>query len=105
MEERLSAKAVGYVRVSTDEQAREGVSIDVQKERIAAYATAKGLDLIEVFTDEGLSGKNLKRAGLQDLLDMCRDRQVQHVIVWKLDRLTRRTKHLLTLVEDVFLAG
>jgi len=81
------------------------VSIDVQKERIAAYATAKGLDLIEVFTDEGLSGKNLKRAGLQDLLDMCRDRQVQHVIVWKLDRLTRRTKHLLTLVEDVFLAG
>ena len=100
----MSLQAIGYVRVSTDEQVREGVSIAVQRERIEAYATAKGLELVDLLTDEGLSGKNLNRPALQKLLASCRARTVDHVIVWKLDRLTRRTKHLLNLVEDVFLA-
>ncbi len=95
---------VGYCRVSTEEQAREGVSLAVQRERITAYAQAKGLELVEVISDEGLSGKDLRRPGLRDLLERCDRGEVGHVIVWKLDRLTRRTRHLLSLVEDVFLA-
>ncbi len=54
--------------------------------------------------DEGRSGKDLKRPALQELLARCDRGDVAHVIVWKLDRLTRRTAHLLQLVEDVFLA-
>ncbi len=95
---------VGYCRVSTEEQAREGVSLAVQRERVTAYAQAKGLELVEVISDEGLSGKDLRRPGLRDLLERCDRGEVGHVIVWKLDRLTRRTRHLLSLVEDVFLA-
>ena len=95
---------VGYCRVSTEEQAREGVSLAVQRERITAYAQAKGLELVEVISDEGLSGKDLRRPGLRDLLERCDRGEVGHVIVWKLDRLTRCTRHLLSLVEDVFLA-
>lgn len=96
--------AVGYVRVSREEQAREGVSLDAQRDRVAAYATAKGLTLVDVIADEGRSGKDLDRPGLQELLGRCRAGDAGHVIVWKLDRFTRRTRHLLSLVEDLFLA-
>lgn len=96
--------AIGYARVSTDEQAREGVSLEVQRERIHAYATGKGLDLVDVLIDEDRSGKDLKRPALQELLARCDRGEVGDVIVLKLDRLSRRTRHLLTLVEDLFLA-
>ncbi len=99
-----TGRAVGYCRVSTEEQAREGVSLKAQAARIRAYAEAKTLELVGVVTDEGLSGKDLRRPGLRDLLERCDRGEVGHVIVWKLDRLTRRTRHLLSLVEDVFLA-
>lgn len=90
--------------MSREEQVREGVSLDAQRARITAYATAKALNLTEVLVDEGLSGKDLKRPALECLLERCRRGEVGHVIVWKLDRLTRRTRHLLSLVEDLFLA-
>ncbi len=98
-----TAHAIGYARVSTDEQAREGVSLDAQRDRISAYATAKDLKLAEILTDEGASGKSLNRPALQELLSRCKGKSVGHVIVWKLDRLTRRTRDLLTLVDEVFL--
>ena len=101
---RAYGPAVGYTRVSREEQAREGVSLEAQRDRIAAYALAKDLELGEVLVDEGLSGKDLNRPALQDVLDRCRRGEVKHVIVWKLDRLTRCTRHLLSLVEDLFLA-
>ena len=100
----MATTAIGYIRVSTEGQAREGVSLDAQRDRIEAYARAKALDLTEVLVDEGLSGKTIDRPALQTLLERCRAGAVGHVIVWKLDRLTRQTRHLLNLVEDVFLA-
>ena len=97
-------RAVGYVRVSTLEQAREGISLDAQEARIRAYAAAKDLDLAEVLRDEGLSGKDLDRPGVQRLIAACQAGEVGAVIVAKLDRLSRRTRDLLNLVEDVFQA-
>jgi site-specific DNA recombinase len=96
--------AIGYVRVSTDEQAREGVSLQAQTSRIRAYCDAKDLTLIDVLADEGRSGKDLDRPALQALISKCKGGEVGHVIVWRLDRLTRRTRHLLALVEDLFLS-
>ncbi len=98
------AAAVGYCRVSTSEQAQEGVSLDAQRERIRAYATAKKLVMVDVLADEGVSGKDLQRPALEELLARCQRGEVAHVVVLKLDRLTRRTRDLLTLVETVFLA-
>lgn len=95
-------KAIGYVRVSTTEQAREGVSVDNQIEKIKAYASFNGIEGLEIITDSGRSGKTLERPGMQEILSLCKSRQVSHVIVYKLDRLTRSTKDLLSLVEDVF---
>ena len=96
--------ALGYVRVSREEQAREGVSLEAQRARIIAYAAAKDLQLTGVYADEGVSGKDLDRPGLQEVLAKCTSGEVRHVVVWKLDRLTRRTRHLLSLIEDLFLA-
>lgn len=95
---------LGYVRVSTDEQARDGVSLDAQRSRVRAYAEAKGLVMVDVLADEGASGKTLDRPALSDLLQRCRNGEVAHVVVWRLDRLTRCTRHLLALVEDLFLS-
>ena len=99
-----STKAIGYARVSTDEQAREGVSLEAQQSRIRAYCEAKELELVEVLTDEGISGKTLERPALRELLQRCERGEVGHVVVVKLDRLTRRTRDLLALVDDLFLA-
>ena len=95
-------RAMGYVRVSTEEQAREGVSIEAQEERIRALATAKGWSLVKIIRDAGYSGKNLNRPGAESLITICRKAEVDVVIVFKVDRLTRKQKDLWYLLEDVF---
>ena len=97
-------RALGYCRVSTDEQAREGVSLDAQRSRIRAYCQAKELELVDMLTDDGISGKTLERPALQALVARCERGEVRNVVVVKLDRLTRRTRDLLALVDDLFLA-
>lgn len=98
-------KAIGYVRVSTDEQAREGVSIEAQEDRIRAMAIAKGWHLLDVIKDAGYSGKNLNRPGAKKLIDACRHGEVDAVVVYKVDRLTRKQRDLWHLLEEVFEAN
>ncbi|MDD5529528.1 MAG: recombinase family protein [bacterium] len=90
-------KAVGYIRVSTAEQEKEGLSLDAQRDQIETYAKLKNLRSLTILSDS-VSGKNMKREGLQALLNHC-DNGVKHVIVYKLDRLSRSTRDLLALIE------
>lgn len=87
----MMKKAVGYVRVSTEEQAREGISLDNQKSKIKAYAELNDFELIEILADEGLSAKNLNRPGIKKILDMAQNKEIQAIIVYKLDRAFRST--------------
>jgi site-specific DNA recombinase len=96
-------KAIAYVRVSTEDQAREGVSIENQIEKVKAYATVKDLELIEVVEDAGRSGKNFEREGIEKTLEVLKSGEAKAIIVYKLDRLTRSTKDLLNLVYDLFI--
>jgi site-specific DNA recombinase len=91
-------QVVGYIRVSTEDQAKEGVSLAAQRAKIEAYALVKDWTVVEVIQDD-VSAKHLKRPGLQRLLALVAQRQVGAVIVYKLDRLTRSVKDLNTLVE------
>lgn len=84
-------KAIGYIRVSTEDQAREGVSLDNQEAKIRAYAELKDLELSEVIKDAGISAKNLNRPGAQRVLKLARQKKVGAVIVYKLDRMFRST--------------
>ena len=65
-------KSIGYVRVSTEEQAREGVSLAAQDARIRAFALATGRDIAEVVVDDGQSAKSLVRSGLEQILGAVR---------------------------------
>ena len=83
--------AIGYVRVSTEDQVKEGVSLDNQKSKIKAYCQLKDLDLTEIVEDAGISAKNLKRPGVQKVLKLARKKQVDSIVVYKLDRIFRST--------------
>lgn len=95
-------ETIGYIRVSTDEQAREGISLDNQERRIRDFASAKEWKLIGILRDEGYSGKNLNRPGIKELIERARNKEFEVVIVYKVDRLTRKQKDLWWLLEDVF---
>jgi site-specific DNA recombinase len=92
-------KAIGYVRVSTDQQADRGVSLQAQTERVRAMATVQGAELVDIEVDGGESAKSMKRPGLQRILAMVEAGAVQAVIVAKLDRLTRSVKDMCSLLE------
>ena len=77
-----TTEAIGYLRVSTSEQADSGLSLSAQ--RVAAFCEASGWRLITVFEDAGVSGKSLARAALQDALAAMRPDRV--LVALKLDR-------------------
>jgi len=91
---------VAYCRVSTEEQAGEGFSIAGQADRLRAYAELHELGPVTVIEDPGWSGKDLKRPGLQQLLAMVEAGHVAHVLIWRLDRLSRNLGDLLLLSDD-----
>ena len=95
-------RAIGYARVSTDEQSQQGVPLANKQQKIEAYCTAKDWDLVAVVRDEGYSGKELNRPGVQEIVKACRRKAFDVVVTMKLDRLTRSVKDLGHLVEDVF---
>lgn len=99
------SKAIGYCRVSTEEQATEGVSLAAQEAKIRAYAMINDLDLAEVIVDDGYTGKNTDRPGLKRALDLIDSGEVAAIVVCKLDRLSRKTIDTLSLVERIEAAG
>ncbi len=89
-------RALGYVRVSSQDQAREGLSLATQKEKIEAYCNLNDFDLQGIFEDAGISGKNLTgRPGIQKVLKMANKKEVDAVICFKLDRMFRSTMDAL----------
>lgn len=94
-------KVAIYTRVSTNEQFKEGYSIDAQKERLLSYCKAKDWIVRDIFIDGGCSGSNLDRPSLNRLLGSMED--IDIVLVYKLDRLSRSQKDTLFLIEDKFL--
>ena len=93
-------KAIGYIRVSTEDQAREGNSLENQEAKVRAYASINDFELVEIIRDEGASGKDLEREGMAKLLNLVESGNVEAVIVYKLDRLSRKTLDTLSLIEN-----
>lgn len=97
--------AIGYVRVSTEGQAVDGVSLAAQESRIRAYAELNDLDLSRVYVDAGVSGKRAdNRPELQAALDhACRAGGV--LVVYSLSRLARSTKDTIAIAERLEKSG
>ncbi len=92
-----------YVRVSTQEQAKEGYSIKEQIDRLKKYAEAHEWLVVKIYTDAGHSGANMNRPALQDMIEDIIAGKIDKVAVYKLDRLSRSQKDTLELIEDIFL--
>ncbi len=91
-------KVVGYIRVSTQGQVNDGVSLDAQQSKIRSWAELNDYDCPTIFTDAGISGSQVdNRDGLKTALDSVKKKDV--FIVYSLSRLTRSTKHTLEIAE------
>jgi len=91
-------KVIGYVRVSTEGQATEGVSLEAQKNKIRAWAELKGVAEVEIFIDAGVSGCRAdNREALQDALRAIAEGDA--LVVYSLSRLARSTKDTLEIAD------
>jgi DNA invertase Pin-like site-specific DNA recombinase len=98
-------RVIGYIRVSTEQQADGGVSMDAQRAKLAAYSLACDLELVAVEMDAGVSAKSMARPGLQSAMARLEAGEADGLLVVKLDRLTRSVRDLGWLVEPKRFGG
>ena len=100
----MTQQAIGYIRVSTEGQAQDGVSLDAQRAKIEAWALLNDYVLAGVHVDAGISGKSaLNRPGLQAALDDCGKGSA--LVVYSLSRLARSTKDTIEISERLAKSG
>jgi len=92
-----SKRCALYLRVSTGPQV-DGNSLSTQKSQLLTYARSRGYQVADVYTDAGLSGKDMNRPELQRMLQDAERRCFDIVLVWKLDRISRSLKDLLGII-------
>lgn len=92
---------VAYVRVSTEEQAASGLSIEGQKRRIQKYCECYAHNLVAVYSDEGVSAKNLQRPAVGLALAMLQQEHIDGLIICKLDRLVRSARDAAAILDLV----
>lgn len=90
----------GYIRVSSEEQALHGISVEAQREILRAWGVVRQSGEVVLYEDAGFSGKNTDRPALRRLLEDVRAGRVASVTVWKLDRLSRSLRDTLSIIED-----
>lgn len=99
----MRLKACVYTRVSTSEQAMEGYSIEEQERMCKAAIVSKGWEYIGTYSDPGISGRTMDRLGLQKMIRAIERGEIQAVVIYKLDRLSRKQRDTMTIIEDIFL--
>lgn len=98
-------KAAIYIRVSTEDQAKEGYSLEVQREYLESFTKREGLELFKVYQDDGISGYSAERPALKELLKAAKEKKFDLVLVYKIDRFSRNLKDLLNLVDELSFSG
>ena len=93
-EEKKNVIAGLYPRVSTDDQVREGFSLDEQEKEMKKLCMYKNYQIYKVYREEGVSAKNMNRPKFQEMMQDLKDGKINRIIVYKLDRLTRSIQDL-----------
>ena len=100
MEERKIAGI--YIRVSTEDQAREGFSLGEQEEKLRQLCDYKGYEIYKVYCDAGISAKDMEhRPKFQEMLQDMRDGRINYIVAYKLDRVTRSVRDLEELITQL----
>lgn len=88
-----------YTRVSTEDQAKEGFSLEAQRDRLRAYCIAKGWPVAREYVDEGYSGRDVRRPAYQQMI-LERDLW-DTLLVVKMDRIHRNARNFMQMMEDL----
>lgn len=91
-----------YIRVSTEDQAREGFSLGEQEEKLRQLCKYKDFEIFKVYKDAGISAKNMKdRPAFQQMLDDMKTGKFNYIVAYKLDRVTRSVRDLEVLISTL----
>jgi len=90
-----------YIRVSTEDQVREGHSLEQQCEKLKSFCVAKSYEVYKVYEDAGISAKNTKRPKFQEMMTDMREGKIKLILAYKLDRLTRSIRDLEILITEI----
>ena len=94
--------AAVYIRVSTEDRAREGFSLGEQKEKLLQLCAFKGYEVFKVYEDAGISAKDMEhRPAFQEMLQDMRDGKINYIVAYKLDRVTRSVRDLEELISQL----
>jgi DNA invertase Pin-like site-specific DNA recombinase len=97
-------KVIGYIRVSTEDQAREGVSLEMQRSRIYKWADLNEGEVVAVYEDAGISGGSTKnRPGLEQAL--ARADKGYALVAYSISRLARSTRDMLAIADRLEYQG
>jgi len=90
-----------YVRVSTQDQAQHGFSLDAQEDTLQNYAKVMGYDLFRIYRDEGKSAKDMNRPEMQQMLKDAEAKKFSAIFIYKLDRFSRSIKDLILTIDQL----
>ena len=91
-----------YIRVSTEDQAREGFSLGEQEEKLRQLCKYKDFEIYKVYKDAGISAKNMKdRPAFQEMLEDMKSGKLNYIVAYKLDRVTRSVRDLEVLISTL----
>jgi site-specific DNA recombinase len=99
----IAARAAGYIRVSTEEQAAHGHGLEAQERAIRAFAESQGYELVDVVSDPAVSGatRPAERPGFAKLIELAAAGAFGVLLVWKFDRLARQIVYAVTAVNEL----
>ena len=101
MEEERKVAGI-YIRVSTEDQAREGFSLGEQEEKLKQLCDYKGYEVYKVYCDAGISAKDMEhRPKFQEMLKDMKDGKINYIVAYKLDRVTRSVRDLEELIAQL----
>lgn len=92
-------KVAIYVRVSTEDQAKEGFSLDSQLEKLRSYCKARGWEIAGEYIDDGYSGRDVRRPAYQKMMNEMDKWDI--LLVMKMDRIHRNSKNFMLMMEEL----
>lgn len=96
-----NSKVAIYSRVSTEEQAREGLSVDAQIDKCKSFCEARDWQVFKVYKDAGYSAGSLNRPALELLLRDAQEKKFDIILVYKIDRFSRKLRDLIMVLDDL----
>ena len=91
-----------YIRVSTEDQAREGFSLGEQKEKLLQLCKFKEYEVYKIYEDAGISAKDMEhRPQFKEMLEDMKQGKINYIVAYKLDRITRSVRDLEELISQL----